>query len=376
MSVRVFPVYGLLLAALAPASPETLEALLNQAVAAQRAGDGETAIRLYKEVLRQQPGLGEVRSNLGAALVQQGKFPEAIAEYEVALKKLPDNPSISRNLALAHYKLGNFREAARLLEPFQRLPAGNLQIALLLADCWSQLGQSAKVVDLLNPLRESHPEDRTMAWLLGTALLNQGQTDQAQVLLDRILRDGDSAETQLLLGASKMRARQFDTAVENLKRAVELNPNLPAVHAYYGRALKASGDAPGAMREFRAELARNPYDFTSNLELSFLLKEDGTIDEAKKFLDAALRVRPEDPAALYQVASIHLLEAKNEQARLELERIVQRTPTFIEAQVSLATAYYRLKRREDGDRVRLVVRKLQEEEQSRQPGVRPAKERQ
>lgn len=308
--------------------------------------------------------------------MQQGRFPEAITEYELALKELPNNPSISRNLALAHYKLGNYSEAARLLEPLQRQPGDNLQIVLLLADCWSQLGRSAKVVELLEPLQASRPEDRAIAWLLGTALLNQGQTDQAQILLDRILRKGDSAETQLLLGASKMRAREFHTAAENLKRAVELNPNLPAAHAYYGRALKASGDGPGATQEFRAELARNPYDFTSNLELSFLLKEDGKIDEAKKFLDAALRVRPEDPAALYQLASIHLLEARNEQARIELERIVQRTPTFIEAQVSLATAYYRLKRREDGDRVRLIVRKLQEEEQSRQPGVRPAGQKQ
>lgn len=40
---------------------------------------------------------------------------------------------------------------------------------------------------------------------------------------------------------------------------------------------------------FRAELARNPYDFSSNLEISVLLKPEGKLEEARKCLDAALQ---------------------------------------------------------------------------------------
>ena len=44
-------------------------------------------------------------------------------------------------------------------------------------------------------------------------------------------------------------------------------------------------------------------------------------------------------------------------------------PQFTEAHVSLATVYYRLKRKEDGDRERALVRKLTDEAQATQPGV-------
>jgi Flp pilus assembly protein TadD len=269
------------------------------------------------------------------------------------------------NLALAHYKLGQYEAVTGLLLPLQPQQPGNLQMALLLAASLMQRNESGKVVEVLSPLESKVPTSGALAFLLGTALLNEGQVTRAQRVLDRILRDGESAETQLLLGAIKLRAREFNAAVENLKRAAELNPELPEVHSYYGRALRAAGDTPAATQEFRAELARNPNDFVSNLEISVLLKQEGSLAEARKCLGAALKVRPDDPGALYQLASIDVMEGRNEQARVTLERIVKASPNFTEAQVSLATVYYRLNRREDGDRVRAIVRKLQDEEQQR-----------
>jgi Flp pilus assembly protein TadD len=363
---------GLILAGPSQASGQSLESRLQAAVAAQQAGDSASAIRLYKEVLRERPNWGEVRSNLGAALVHEGRLSEAIEEYKVALKTLPGNTAVALNLALAHYKFGDYKEAAELLAPIQPQQPANLQIAELLANCWNQLNQTTKVITLLTPLHQANPKDRAVAFQLGTALLNQGRTTEAETLLDGIFRNGESAEAQMLLGAGKLRAREFNAAVNDLRRAVELNPNLPQVHAYYGRALKAVGSTPQAEAEFRVELARNPYDFMANLELGLLLKQDGHLDEASKCLDAALRVRPNDPGALYQQATLDVLRGNNEKARMELERLTKENPTFTEAFVSLATTYYRLKRREDGDRIRLIVRQLQEEEQARQSGVKAA----
>jgi len=281
------------------------------------------------------------------------------------LKGRPGNPAITLNLALAHYKLGEYDAVIRLLEPIQPQQPENEQLALVLAACLTQRNESAKVIALLEPLEPRFPNDRALAFLLGTALLNEGRVNRAQLVLDRILRDGQSAEAQLLLGAIKLRAREFNPAIENLKRAAELNPELPEVHSYYGRALRAAGDTPAATEQFREELKRHPNDFVSNLEIAVLLKQEGKLPEARKCLDAALRVRPDDPGALYQLAAIDVSEGRNQQARVELERIVKATPSFTEAQVSLATVYYRLNRREDGDRVRAIVRKLQEEEQQR-----------
>jgi hypothetical protein len=64
--------------------------------------------------------------------------------------------------------------------------------------------------------------------------------------------------------------------------------------------------------------------------------------------------------------AVAALGGKVDAARTELESLVKDYPNFTEAHVSLATVYYRLKRKEDGDRERATVRRLQEEDQKRQ----------
>ena len=56
-----------------------------------------------------------------------------------------------------------------------------------------------------------------------------------------------------------------------------------------------------------------------------------------------------------------------EGSRQQLESILKEAPQFTEAHVTLATVYYRLKRKDDGDRERARVRKLTADAQARQP---------
>jgi len=58
-------------------------------------------------------------------------------------------------------------------------------------------------------------------------------------------------------------------------------------------------------------------------------------------------------------------------ALTELESIVKEADNFTEAHVSLATVYYRLKRKADGDRERAIVQRLNAEAQTRQPKGQP-----
>lgn len=88
------------------------------------------------------------------------------------------------------------------------------------------------------------------------------------------------------------------------------------------------------------------------------MRQDGHPEEARKLLERALRVRPGEIRARFQLASAELEAGRPDRARLELEDIVKRTPRFAEAHIALATAYYRLDRKADGDRERAIARKL------------------
>jgi Tfp pilus assembly protein PilF len=142
------------------------------------------------------------------------------------------------------------------------------------------------------------------------------------------------------------------------------------VFSYYGLALLSTGDVAAAAVAFRKELESNPNDFVSNLQLGALLKQEQHYEEAKPLFDRALRVRPGDPGVRYQMATMDLANGNVELACSQLEQLIKESPHFVEAHVSLATVYYRLKRKADGDRERATVLKLNEESQANQPGAK------
>jgi len=348
------------------AQPDAVEELLKQAIAKHQSGAAEAAVPLYEKYIAARPDSFLALSNLGAAYARLGRFEQAITQYQRALKLQPGNAQVQMNLGLALYKTGQTPQAAAALEEVLRSSSGQLQPMLLLADCWLRMGRNKDVVQLLSPIASQRPDDLAIAYLLGMALVRDQQTERGQVFIDRILRNGDSAEARLLMGAAKLNAAEYPAALADLSKAVQLNPMLPDVYTYYGQALLATGDGAGAADAFRKALAANPNDYTANMELAALLKQEEKLDESLALLQRAMLVRPRDIRARYQIASIHLRQGKAEQSRTALEAIVKEAPAFTEAHITLATVYYRLKRKADGDRERAIVEKLTAEAQKKQ----------
>jgi tetratricopeptide (TPR) repeat protein len=341
--------------------------LMKEAVAAQQAGDFEQAIHNYRALLEKYPNIAEIRSNLGAALAGEGRYADAIAEYQRALRIKPD-PQVVLNLGLAYYKTGQLQLA---VDTLQKIPRTG-QTLMVLADCYLRLGQNKQVVGLLTPAQKADPENAAFNYLLGTALVRDGQTAEGQVIIDKILKNGDSAEARLLMGTTKFMVNDFAGALKDFARAVELNPNLPDVYSYYGLAMLSTGDQAGAKKAFERELRSDPNNFDANLRMGVLLRQDEENDEALKFFNHALEIRPGDFGVRYQIATVELAKGELEQAQRNLEALVKEAPRFTEAHVSLATIYFRQKKKTEGERERAIVAKLNAERQANSPALKAA----
>jgi tetratricopeptide (TPR) repeat protein len=356
----------LVCAAVAFAQTDPAEEILKRAIALHQQGKIEDAIEAYRSYIAKRPDSVLALANLGAAYARTGRYQEAIAQYRRALKLQPGYVGAQLNLGLAYYKTGQADAAAAEFEAVHRAAPSELQPVLLLADCRLAMGEHKKVIDLLEPLANSRPDDLAIAYMLGTALIRDDQPARGQAVIDRILRHGDSAETWLLLGTAKLNAGDFPGALADLKKAVDLKPDLPDAWACYGQALLRTGDPATATEAYRKALTADPYSFAANMQMAILLKEADDIPGAVECLRRAQRVRPKDLALRYQFASIALQEGSLESARRDLEEVVKESPAYTEAHVALATVYYRLKRKEDGDRERAIVQKLIAEAQRKQ----------
>jgi tetratricopeptide (TPR) repeat protein len=204
----------------------------------------------------------------------------------------------------------------------------------------------------------ANADNDAVTYLLGNALVRDGQVAKGEEVIDRMLRNGDSAEARFLMGTAKYMTGDYAGARTDLEKAIELNPHLPDVYAYYGKVLLASGDKAGSQKAFEQELQLNPNDFISNLELGILLRNDEKNAEAIKYFRHALAVHPGDPNARFEIAMTEVAQSQFPEAARDLESLVKDKPDFRQAVWQLATVYNRMGRKEDAERERAVYMKL------------------
>ena len=344
----------LLVVRLAPAQDDSAREGLRKAIELQQSGHYAEAIDAYRAFLKSHPEAAPVRSNLGAALAHEGHYSEAIEEYTLALKADPSNYSIRLNLGLAYYKTGEVKNAAREFEAvYATIPEkdpNQERVALLLGQCYLRQGENGRVIALLDPIAATDPENRALDYVLGTALLHDGQTERGTPFIQRLFEGGETAEGHMLMAYTKYGAQDKRGAREELKRVIELNPNLPEAYSLGGRLAFLEADLKGAEASFHKCLALDPNNFEGLLWLGTLLRQEGDLQDSEKNLAHAVELRPKDVRARFQYALLTSEEGDDKRAETMLETLIKDDPDYIEAHRTLSTIYFRLGRTEDGRR--------------------------
>jgi tetratricopeptide (TPR) repeat protein len=350
---------------LLPLFSQAPDAIYRDAVRLQQEGKLDEAVAKYQEVLRLRPNSVAAHTNLGSTLARLGRYDDAITHYKAALKTDPENPGIHMNLGLAYYKQGQISAAIGEFEFGHGKQPENLQIALLLADSYALIGDDAKVLELLDPFERKDPNIAAVNYLLGSALIHTRQLERGQVVIDRVLRNGESAETLMLISTMQLATTENKKAVATLEKASSINPDVPGVWSLLGQAKLNDGDAEGAKTAFLKELEKNPNDWDSNINLGAMYRVDKDYELAAKYLNKARQLRPQSIALMYQLGSLEVALGNNEKALALLEQVTREAPTFVEGHITLASLYYKLKRKADGDRERAIVTQLNAENQKK-----------
>ena len=341
--------------------------LLNTALLAQQQGNYKTAIEDYERYLKVHPNEVEARANLGTALAHEGQFDEAIAQDRLALKSAPGNDAIEMNLGLAYYKKGDLANARVVFIGLQQKTPDNAQIAILLGNSEVRLGQGAAAVSMLTPLEANNAANPDFEYVLGSALVQAGALRDGVTRLEKVAETTHAPDAYLLAGSTLLDLHDFAHAKTDLEQALRLNPDLPRIYALTGMARDLTGDSTAAERAFREALRRNPEDFDANLYLGAILYKRRQMEEAKPYLDKALRLNPSSATARYEEAMWKSTSGQYADAAKDLEELVKGNPDWLQPHVELANVYYRLHRPADGAKERAIVATINAKQQSAGP---------
>lgn len=163
-------------------------AVLEQALAAHRAGQFDEAERLYRALLAINPADHNALTNLGTVALQRGRLAEGVAFIEASLKIKPDQANAINNRGNALLSLGRLDEALGAFERAIELDPKNAEAHSNRAVVLAGLNRREEAVGSYEAALEIRPEFLDAMNGLGVTLQELGRAADALPLYDRALK--------------------------------------------------------------------------------------------------------------------------------------------------------------------------------------------
>lgn len=184
-----------------------------------------------------------------------------------------------------------------------------------------------------------HPDDWESQYNMGNYLLNRGRLPAALVAYETAARL-DPRRILPYLNASIAAARLADMvkAEEFLQKALEIEPNSPAVNFHIALLRADQGDMPQAEKHLRATLRADPQMAEAACNLCVLLAKD-RLEEAVQWCRKAHELDPRDGKYAYTLAFFERKAGKADEAVRILREAIGREAGNTEAILLLAEIY-------------------------------------
>jgi tetratricopeptide (TPR) repeat protein len=248
-----------------------------------------------------QEGAAEALYGMGTWISRRGGEDLGLVYLQLALYLHPTHPLALIALADLYSAVKKPELAIKL---YERVPANspmrrnaNIQLAIDL----DGLERTDEARKLLDKLIAERPKDVEAILALGHILRGRKKYAECADVYSKAIATITSAQKSDWLvyyfrGICFERARQWDTAEADLKKALELFPEQPQVLNYLGYSWIDQGvNLDEGMRMIRRAVEQRPEDGYIIDSLGWAHYRLGQYDEAVKHLERAVELKPEDP---------------------------------------------------------------------------------
>ena len=232
-----------------------LFAALGGAMTVMRNLDYHSALAIWADTAAKVPGNARAHSNLGLALVAEGRADESMAEWREAIRLQATIPFAHYNLGLALSRLNRDAEAMTQFEEELRLQPEYAPAWCERGLALYQLGRREEAVAAYERALRFKPEYPDALERMGIALASLRRVPEAITRYQQALQlRPDSPGTHQNLGIAFALSGQLAKAIEQFEQAVALDPDFAEAHRALAQALSGIGRSQEAA--FHQELAR------------------------------------------------------------------------------------------------------------------------
>jgi len=202
-------------------------------------------------------------------------------------------------------------------------------------------------------LYKSNPNDHRGLAGLTEALVSEGRMNDAVSEIQKaIQREPQRNDLKLFLAHLDVRSQHYEDAIGIYKGLLNQEPNSPSLLYQLGETERRNGDLNASMESFRHCSQEAPNDTQCLLELGLLMDGTGKREQAKPIYEQILKIQPDHPIALNNLAYIKAEEGVDlDQALTMAQRARQKAPGSPDIADTLGWIYIKKNMSEDAVRV-------------------------
>ncbi len=338
--------------------PDDREAKLMRAIAWLDEGKRENvdpAIAELRAQLARHPQEAGLHFQLGNALAQKGDPDGARREWTSAAQQKKDYLPPRFSLAQMDLTQGKAQDALRVSDEILAVAPRDERSRLLHVTCQIGIGQLQQARAELNRLSADFPRSAQVRFRMGVLALSEkkfgeaeqifrqlatiagpdpqvysglaqayeGQNELAkaiQALQDEIKHTPGAVGLRQVLAQVAMSSGKYDIAIEQFKQLAAAAPASIEIQRALAAAYTAQGNATEAVGILEAAVQKDPSQVAASLDLAHALLGAGRVGDAKLQYRRILKIQPNNPNALNDLAYLMADSGENLDEALVLAR--------------------------------------------------------
>ncbi len=288
------------------------------------------AVEQFRKASALAPNEAEFHYRLGVALLESERFEESLPELKAAIALAPTYPAWHLPLAKALHHTGADKPAVEAI-----------RTAVTAAPSPNEVKTARALMGQINDPLARFPKQAQGKLEKGIAWLEQGDVPQQAIIsFEEILRDfPDLGVVHSLLGMAYQRLDDAGRAVDEFKRALELNPEDARSHYLLGELYFARQRQQQAKEHFERALEKNPTLDEAWLRLGDLALDRQDLPTARSCFRTLTFLSPDAAPPRGKLALVYQLEGDWPAAARELKRVVDKDPENMEFVLRLGTLH-------------------------------------
>lgn len=253
---------------------------------------------------------------LADKLAAGGEIEAALQQLGSAIEVRDDFPDLHFRVAALLEQLGRPDEAIEAYRRALERHAGYVDACVALARCLAAQGDLKGAVTSFERAFEMRIESIRRPFDRGIELLRAGRRDQAFERLQEVFQAAPKiSDVYLAQALDSMKAEEYEKALVDLERAIEMNPAYPDLHNFRGIALCEAARPAEAVAAFARAAELCPGQLVPRLNLAFAHLRANQIEEAAAELESILETQPDEPVATAKLEELRQADRRGAGAR-------------------------------------------------------------